>query len=401
MNFKIKISSTIALLLVVNIALADAWEQKSNFGGTGRHRANGFSIQDKGYIGFGHINSVTNIAYEDIWEYDPASDTWTQKANFGGGLRYHVAVFSIGNKAYCGTGRNASFLYYQDFWEFDPVTNIWTQISDFPDTGRYGAVGFALNGAGYVGSGTVSSSGSNNFYKYEPSTDTWTPVATFPGNVRGTGVSFTINNKGYLGTASGAFGAGKDFWEYKPDVDQWVQRADVGPTPRAAAGGFSINGKGYILTGTNWGTGDNYNDVWEFNPMDNTWIQINDFPGAKRRFPVCFTIGDVAYLGTGTSGINFNDFWRFDGSTVGVGERELATVSVFPNPATDIIHFEFDQKSSDSYVVIYDVFGRKVKSVELGNSNSVSCTEMTKGTYVYQLFSGQKKIANGKFMVVK
>ena len=40
----------------------------------------------------------------DFWEYDPTTNTWTQKANFGGTPRDGAVGFSIGSKGYIGTG---------------------------------------------------------------------------------------------------------------------------------------------------------------------------------------------------------------------------------------------------------------------------------------------------------
>ena len=73
----------------------------------------------------------------DFWEYDPATDTWTQKANFGGGARTGAVGFSIGTKGYVGTGIDANDLLRKDFWEYDPVTNKWTRKANFGGTARY------------------------------------------------------------------------------------------------------------------------------------------------------------------------------------------------------------------------------------------------------------------------
>ena len=73
----------------------------------------GFSIGNKGYIGTG------NFFTKDFWEWDQATNTWTQKADFGGFPRELAVGFSIGNKGYIGTGWDGSSLK-QDFWEYDP-----------------------------------------------------------------------------------------------------------------------------------------------------------------------------------------------------------------------------------------------------------------------------------------
>lgn len=65
----------------------------------------------------------------DFYEYNPTTNTWTTKANFGGGLRSKMASFVIGNKAYVGTGANSTAFTSGsvDFWEYDPALNTWLQ----------------------------------------------------------------------------------------------------------------------------------------------------------------------------------------------------------------------------------------------------------------------------------
>ncbi|TAL60941.1 MAG: kelch repeat-containing protein [Bacteroidetes bacterium] len=59
--------------------------------------------------------------YNDFWEYNPALNTWTQKANSPGATRLGASVFTIANKAYIGTGQSQGF--YNDLWEYDAITN--------------------------------------------------------------------------------------------------------------------------------------------------------------------------------------------------------------------------------------------------------------------------------------
>jgi hypothetical protein len=95
------------------------WIQKANFGGTARTNAVGFSIGNKGYVGTGSNGGNTN----DFWEFDPGAPgspgTWIQKTNFGGTARFSAVGFSIGNKGYAGTGIDGG--YTSDFWEYNPL----------------------------------------------------------------------------------------------------------------------------------------------------------------------------------------------------------------------------------------------------------------------------------------
>ena len=94
----------------------------------------GFSIGNKGYMGTGI--DATYTPKKDFWEYDPATNVWTQKADFPGATRQFAAGFSMGGKAYIGIGSDGYGRYYKDFWEYDPAINVWTRKADFGGTER-------------------------------------------------------------------------------------------------------------------------------------------------------------------------------------------------------------------------------------------------------------------------
>jgi hypothetical protein len=56
---------------------------------------------------------------KDFFEYDPSTNAWTQKADFGGTGRYYAIGFSISGKGYLGTGYTSGG-FVKDFWEFTP-----------------------------------------------------------------------------------------------------------------------------------------------------------------------------------------------------------------------------------------------------------------------------------------
>src|SRR6266496_1707430 len=148
-----KYTFLVATIVVVQYSTAqNTWTQKADFGGGAREYATGFSIGTKGYIGTGYDNF--NNALKDFWEYDPTTNTWKQKADFGGTARYYTTGFSIGTKGYIGTGvENGGASFVKDFWEYDPTTNTWTRKADFGGTARYGAGGFSIGTKGYLGTG--------------------------------------------------------------------------------------------------------------------------------------------------------------------------------------------------------------------------------------------------------
>ncbi len=299
-------------------ATADTWTQKADFGGVVRYGAVGFSIGDKGYIGTGYgLTPQTGTQRtKDFWEYDVANDTWTQKANFGGAARTYAAGFSIGGKGYIGTGNVPPTSNVKDFWEYDPATNIWTKKADFGGGSRMSAVGFSIGNKGYIGLG-LNSVDRKDFWEYDPSTNVWTKKADFAGTARSDVVGFSIGNKGYIGTglyynySNSSSTYYNDFWEYDPVTDIWTQKADFGGATRYRAAGFSIGNKGYIGVGKN---SVNQNDFWEYNPYDNSWTRKADFGGVSRVYPVAFAIGNKGYVGTGVKdlGTYTKDFWEYE-----------------------------------------------------------------------------------------
>jgi hypothetical protein len=285
----------------------NSWVQKAIFGGTSRCSAVSFSIGNKGYIGTG-IDSFGNV-FNDFWEYDPATNKWTQKANFGGAARCCGTGFSIGNKGYIGLGFDST--NYSDFWEYDPTTNQWTKKANFRGGAIGQAVGFSIGNKGYIGTG-IDSLGNvlKDFWEYDPETDSWTQKTDFGGDARCYSAGFSIGNKGYIGTGYNGNNFLNDFWEYDPSTNQWIQKENFAGGVRRAAIGFSIGTKGYIGTGRS----DNYdylNDFWEYDPSGNQWTQKANFGGVERRVASGFSIGNKGYICVGYNGNTLSDFWEY------------------------------------------------------------------------------------------
>jgi N-acetylneuraminic acid mutarotase len=375
------------------------WTQKATFGGPGRHRAVGIAIGSRGYMGLGHINSTGDVQYKDWWEYDPGSNSWTQKADFGGGRRYHATGFAIGNKGYVGTGRDTTFNNRNDWWEYNPVTNTWTQKAPLPAQPRRGAVAFSIGNKGYLGTGA----GLQDFWEYDPAINAWTPKSPLPGMGRTSAVGFSIGNKGYIGTGD-VGGSTTDFWCYDPQTNSWNQKANVPGMSRMEAGGFSMNGKGYIGAGDDYSSGNNYSDFYSYDPATNTWTQIEDFAGTARRYLSCFAIGDRGYAGLGTSGTNFQDFWEYGSMNA---TEELAgnpyNISVYPNPVTETATISIGNTSNDGKLqfILYDISGRVARTTELTSDKvSLSREGLSAGTYAYHVIkNGNVSVASGTIII--
>ena len=240
---------------------ANNWISKPDFGGVPRNLGVGFSIGTKAYIGTGD-DGVT--LKNDFWEYNPATNAWLQKANFSGAARYVATGFAIGSKGYLGTGFDG-VSNKNDFWEYDPSTNAWTQKANFAGTARLASTGLGIGVKGYIGLGNDGTN-KNDFWEFDPgvagSLGTWSSKANFAGGARVYAAGFSIGSYGYIGTGLGASSSFNDFWEYNPATNAWTQRAALVGEARYGAAGFSIGTKGYIGIGR----GSLYKkDFWEYN----------------------------------------------------------------------------------------------------------------------------------------
>lgn len=373
---------------------------------TARNACAGFAIGTKGYFGTG---SDVSGEKADWYEYDPATDSWTQKASFPGGVREAMICFSIGSKGYVGLGDIGGTTAFADFWEYDPSTDTWTAKANFPGGARSTAVGFSIGTKGYVGCGDDFTNLKNDFYEYDPSTDTWTAKANFGGTARSDASGFSIGSKGYIGVGDdGGAQMKKDFWEYDPSTDTWIAKANFGGGNRTTATAFSLNSLGYI------GAGDNgtalKKDFWSWDPMTNTWTAITNFSGASRSDMLGFAIGTKAYAGNGnTCGAScyLNDWYELSLGTVSVQEinKHLSKFNIFPNPTSEKLNISYESVNNNiTSMVVFDVLGNKVNSFDLPQTSSnfsIDLSKFTNGIYYVQFINNGTKIGGEKLVITK
>jgi hypothetical protein len=242
----------------------------------------GFTIGSKGYLGntrkcFGPLCSFY------FYEYDFISNTWSEKASVPGtNFRNSVNYFSIGNKGYIAGGVNNDGLQtFKETWEYNPATNSWTQKADLPASAPMGlgaATGFSIGNKGYLVNGHGLGPNYNIYnalLEYDPVADAWQNKAGFPGAPRNFSIVFVIGGVAYVG-GGGLFA---DFYVYNPVSDSWLQVAGKPPillrsvTPYQTGYGFSINSKGYA--------------TYQIPDVLNTWGMI------KYKPKVCITVTPV------------------------------------------------------------------------------------------------------------
>lgn len=247
--------------------VSDTWSQKASFPGGPTTRGSGFTIGTKCYYVCG-LDS-TGDETDWVWEYDQTLNQWTQKGNFPDGHRQEGTGFSVGGYGYIGMGISFDSIppgvYHNDLWQYDPVNDQWTQKSSLPSAVRIFPTSFVIGPKAYVGMGGYTTS-FDDFWEYDPVLDSWTQKASYGGGVMNYGIGLSAGGKGYVGTGHpNSFLKVSIFCEYDPVSNQWTIREHVPNNGRTMAAGFSLNGKIYIGTGYD-SLGAFKKDLWCYDP---------------------------------------------------------------------------------------------------------------------------------------
>lgn len=360
------------------------WEKRADFGSNARHRGTGLSIGNKGYFGLGHYNGAgPNIVMSDWWEYDPATNSWSQKADYignNGNGNYGVIKMTIGNFGYLAGGTLGDQMLYK----YDPTLNLWTPVVMCPIVPGNRAA-FAIGDKGYYVSGSI-------VYEFDSVTEIWSTKNPAPFTASVWNSAFVLNGKGYIKN-------GTSIYEYKASIDSWTPRAAFPGLAIRASVALTHDGKGYIVSGYGvFGLSDVTSEVWEYDPSLNIWNFAGDFPGTSRRFASGFNIGERAFIGIGTNGTNFNDLYEFNPYATLDKKFDITEFSTFPNPSND--HINFKSNNLNSYSIdVFDMMGRKIFTKESQNGViRFNKGNNESGTYIYHVKVDGALVYSNKFI---
>lgn len=408
--------TTLGVLALVQVAIGqeNTWDKMESFP-TKRERMASFSIANKGYVSCGK----DTILYNDLWEYDPSNDVWTQMADMPGVARRNPIAFSLDGKGYVGTGHDAIIsslgIPLNDFYEYDPVSNSWTQKQDYPGAGGNGvyfATAFATSSRGYVCAGKIAPDNyAADLWEYDPATDNWSQQSGFPGGVRYNLMSFTVNDIGYVGFGIDEDNFRKDLWSFNPAISAWQQMTDCPGAPRGAGGTFTLNGRGFICCGADGGFKE---DLWEFDPVTDRWKIRAYFPVDGRRYGFSFAVNNRGYFGAGKGsfGIKRSHYEYEPLSLFGMKledeislylqENEALEAKIFPNPAANVVHFEWEQGVSIDHIVVTNSLGAEVGVYNVqGNKLDIHRTDEESGNYFLMVFDKDNNLCGTHKLIWK
>ena len=275
-----------------------------------------FDETRKVLVMFGGISGVAASGNpnpsQELWEWDPATSTWTNRTPAGSkpSARSGASMIfdSTRNKFVIVGGRAGTGYNYEDIWEWDPTTGVFTDRTNSgsrptgrsqhslvfeKSTGKVLLFGGGRSSADrsalfprildYDGTGVSTAFGDT--WEWDPATGAWTELtlAVAP-NARYSSAAVWDSQRAravlFGGRAENPEGLGasgvpyQDTWEWDPATSAWTERTTDGTKPSARFGHAMVYdpGRGVIVL---VGGADSLPlaDVWEWNPTTAAWTQ--------------------------------------------------------------------------------------------------------------------------------
>lgn len=267
---------------------------KFNFNGTtGSYPFGSLNLASNGKM-YGMTNQGGVNSFGVLFEYDPATSTYTKKLDFNNTAN---GAGPKGNLTQAGNGKMYGMTNYGGasglgvLFEYDPATSAYAKKLDFNNTtGTYpnGSLTIAANGKVY---GMVGGGANNNgvLFEYDPATSTYTKKFDFisaNGSNPGSSLYLAANGKLYGLTQDGGSLTDGVLFEYDPATSTFTKKLDFnltdGESPLASLAQAS-NGKLYGTTNGGGATGDG--TLFEFDPATATYTKKIDFIGTNGLSP--------------------------------------------------------------------------------------------------------------------
>ena len=173
----------------------------------------------------------TRISVRTVQVYDPATDSWELTTPLPRPANHPMAASVNGKLYFIGGQVSASGggPFLDEVHEYDPITQTWTERASMP-TSRGGGAAAVIDGKIYVAGGRPSHG--HDFAVYDPAADGWTTLPELPID-RNHIAAAAIDGRMYV--VGGRFGAGfrsamtNALEVYDPQTNTWTSAA---PTSR-------------------------------------------------------------------------------------------------------------------------------------------------------------------------
>lgn len=271
-----------------------------------------------GYIGAGGI-------VNDLWAYRPASNSWamvTPATTSPPARYYHAAVWDPGNaQMLVFGGGDLGSTWFNDLWAYQPASNSWVHLSPTggPPAGRVApaATWDPDDAQMLVFGGSTSSARVNDLWAYRPATNSWSELdlTTLPSARYAQTAIWDPGDAQML--VFGGYGPyNNEVWAYRSGPGGWRRLAPTGGPPAVRSNQSAVwdpgNAQMLMFGGYN---GSVLDDLWAYRPASNSWSPLapaGGSPAARYGHTAVWDPGDRQMLVFGGyNGALLNDLWAY------------------------------------------------------------------------------------------
>jgi hypothetical protein len=417
---KLKLSTFYFLfcLFLGGSKIATAQAQVSSlfdFEGQNCEGAVSFVANGKAYVGLGQTgpNQYTKAFYL----YDPIKDKWNLVAPFPAEGRAYAIAFVADNKAYVGFGEridatlNKVNRVYADLYEYDPAADSWSpfdkgSLSAMVGLGQASVFTLIENGKtiAHITGGRNTIGTQNAWYSYSPSTHQWTfPVNNQVELKRYGAAAVTVNNKGYIMGGKDDVKTFDNVLQYDPTASSIKLGifATLAALSKSNATAIANANNIYLAYG-------NKSNFIQFNPLTKKTTDLGDILKLKstRKGMISFLYQNKIFIGLGRAAdesLN-TDLYTIGGLTTATNDKNIpaSSISLYPNPAQQQATLIFENELNEAKtIVLRDILGRVLQTYDTDkNTLTLEINSYDSGVYLLEI-AGNKMQKKEQLLLVK
>lgn len=383
-------------IFLSSISFSQSWNQITDYSGSARDDGTSFKIGDKVYCGTGR-NAGFNVT-SDFKAFDLTTETWASISSMPDTCkRQYSTSFTYNGKGYLFGGVNATGDYLNDLWVYSPGADLWSYVSSMPDVGRGGMSCFVIDEFVYIVGGKSSFQPVEyDCWQFDLINSVWLEKGSLPSGGMWKGVAFTYDTTAFIGLGLDVLGEENDeFYHYEPTVDQWQLVPQLVTEPRSYVSSTRIGDSIYLYGGVD--TNGVYLNTLERIELPFLGISsLNEFPSDARKGNMMFASDQDVFITTGiTNTARLKETWVAR-NVVGLSAHHSNDFSVYQN-GDELISwgpYIYDEME------VCDKMGRVVLKVKKNESGGFSINGLPDGIYFYRLI-GKKATGSGRFCVWK
>ncbi|PZU84972.1 MAG: hypothetical protein DI529_10685 [Chryseobacterium sp.] len=385
-----------------------------------------------------------------LFEYDPATNIYTKKIDFNGddsGGRPNGNLIQLSNGKLYGTTNSGGAYASGVLFEYNPATNTYTKKIEFnyldlAGSGSAPSLGGLLHASNNKLYGMTSHGGlyaGGILYEYNPDNDTYSKLLDFDSAQKGShpygGLIQASNGKLYGLTSDEYASSLGTLFEYNLENNSYTKLIDFDGAEKGANPYGSLtqasNGKLYGMTSQ--GGAFSLGTLFQYDIVTNTYSKLLDFDGSQKGSSPYGSLmqasdgklyGQTLFGGADNMGVLFqydystNTYTKLKdlNSTMGgypyynaglielKNQESLSTnnnfkndIKIFPNPVKSTLFINAKEKFS--VYEIYTANGRKSMLGVLQNASSqIHVSQLSRGVYVLRLTTDNGEIFVQKFI---